>query len=65
MEAGLQIHAAEVEPEAIRMGIGPKQCRSLEVAYLTGAYLKCLNLHDRERMRFLRSTLGLCRRRTS
>ena len=47
------------------MGIEPKQCRSLEVAYLTGAYLKCLNLHDRERMRFLRSTLGLCRRRTS
>lgn len=60
-----KMHAAEVEQEAIRMGIEPKQCRSLEVAYLTGAYLKCLNLHDRERIRFLSRTLGLCRRRAA
>lgn len=59
------IHAAKVEPEARRMGIEPKQCRNLEVAYLIGAYLKCVNLRDRDRTRFLRSTLGLHRRSTA
>jgi hypothetical protein len=60
-----KLHATEMRGQAIEMGVGPSQCRRLEVAYLVGAYVKCLKLRDFERARFVSRTLGLCRSRAA
>lgn len=64
-EARPKLHAAEVCDNAIRMGIPPGQCRKLEVAYLVGAYLKCLKQGNHQRVQFLDSTLALLRRKVA
>ena len=54
-----RLHAAEVRGNAIEMGIQPKQCRQLEIAYLVSSYLKCKQERNHKRAQFLSSTVSL------
>jgi hypothetical protein len=60
-----KLYAVEVCGDAVRMGIPPRQCRKLEMAYLVGAYVKCKKQGNHERARFVHSTLALLRRKAA
>ena len=64
-EARPTLHAAEVWSGADEWSITLEQCRKLEIAYLVGAYLKCVRRHNRERARFVMNSLTLRQRKTA
>jgi phosphotransferase family enzyme len=51
-------HCSDVEPFAKTLGIAPRQCRKLEIAYLFQAYKKCTS-YDQTHAEFLLRTLAL------
>ena len=54
-----KLHAPDVWEVATGMGVPPGQIRKLEAAYLVSAYLKCVRERNRERARFVSSTVAL------
>ncbi len=53
------LHAGVLMPFAKTLGLTPRQCRRLELAYLAQAYLQCGSRQDHARAVFLTRTLAM------
>ena len=53
------LHAEVLMPFGNSLGLTPRQCRRLEIAYLAHAYLRCRWRNDHARAAFLTTTLAM------
>ncbi len=58
-----RLHTEELAHKASELGVNAEQSSKLEAGYLVGAYVECSKQHNQERGRFVKSALGLWRRK--